>query len=283
MAENIPQGCSTDECGTKPACSGCSHNTHTQEQPKKPAPRVRKVIGVVSGKGGVGKSLIAGTLAVMLRRRGLKVGVLDADITGPSVPYMFGVHEKAYGDGESIFPAVTESGIRLISVNLMLPNDEDPVVWRGPILASAVEQFWQDVDWGELDVMVIDMPPGTGDVPLTVYQTIPLDGVIIVTTPQDLVGMIVRKAINMASMMKIPVLGLVENMSYALCPDCGKHIEIFGKSHTAEEAMKQGIPLLAQLPFNPQCAALCDQGKIEDIQINELDAAAGYLAGIVNS
>lgn len=282
MSEPLEQGCAPSECGTKPACAGCSHNHNAAQPPQeKEKPHVRKVIGVVSGKGGVGKSLVSGELAVMLRRMGYRVGVLDADITGPSIPRMFGIHEKAFGDGEHIFPAETESGIRVMSINLMLENDDSPVIWRGPVIAGAVKQFWEDVSWGELDVMVIDMPPGTGDVPLTVFQSIPLDGVVVVSTPQDLVGMIVRKAVNMASMMKIPVLGLVENMSYALCPDCGKRIELFGKSRIAQEAAELSLPVLAQLPFDEKAAGLCDEGSIETVE-NPLmaDAAAAVSAMI---
>ena len=283
MSDELQKGCSPSECGTKPACAGCSHNKsgNAPAPEKKDPPKVRKVIGVVSGKGGVGKSLVSGELAVMLRRMGYKVGVLDADITGPSIPKMFGIREKAFGDGVHIFPAETATGIELMSINLMLENDDAPVIWRGPVIAGAVKQFWEDVSWGELDVMVIDMPPGTGDVPLTVFQSIPLDGVVIVSTPQDLVGMIVRKAVNMASMMNIPVLGLVENMSYAICPDCGKKIELFGKSRIAQEAAELSLPVLAQLPFDPQAAALCDAGTIETV-VNPLMAdAAAAVAGQV--
>ena len=282
MSEEVKQGCAPSECGTKPACAGCSHNHKEQaEKPAKQPPKVRKVIGVVSGKGGVGKSLVSGELAVMLSRMGYRVGILDADITGPSVPKMFGIHEKAYGDGENIFPAETENGIKLMSINLLLDKDDAPVIWRGPVIAGAVKQFWEDVTWGELDAMVIDMPPGTGDVPLTVFQSIPLDGVVVVTTPQDLVGMIVRKAVNMAGMMKIPVLGLVENMSYALCPDCGKKIEIFGKSRIAQEAAELSLPVLAQLPFDPKAAALCDAGTIETVDNPMMADAAAAIAGQV--
>ena len=284
MSEEIKQGCAPSECGTKPACAGCSHNHNNQaaqEAPQKPAPKVRKVIGVVSGKGGVGKSLVSGELAVMLSRMGYKVGILDADITGPSVPCMFGVHDKAVGDGEYIYPAETSTGIEVMSINLMLENDDAPVIWRGPVIAGAVKQFWEDVAWSELDAMVIDMPPGTGDVPLTVFQSIPLDGVVVVSTPQDLVGMIVRKAVNMAGMMNIPVLGLVENMSYALCPDCGKKIEIFGKSRIAQEAAELSLPVLAQLPFDPKAAQLCDAGDIESVDNPLMADAAAAVAGQV--
>ena len=236
---------------------------------------------MVSGQGGVGKSLVSGELAVMLSRMGYRVGVLDADITGPSIPRMFGIHDKAFGDGEHIFPAETEKGIEVMSINLMLDSDDAPVIWRGPVIAGAVKQFWEDVAWGELDVMVIAMPPGTGDVPLTVFQSIPLDGVVVVSTPQDLVGMIVRKAVNMANMMNIPVLGLVENMSYALCPDCGKRIELFGKSKIVQEAAALHLPVLAQLPFDPKAAQLCDEGNIEAVENPLMVDAARAVAGQV--
>ena len=282
MYEELKAGCAPSECGTKPACAGCSHNHSGQaDEPAKEPPKVRKVIGVVSGKGGVGKSLVSGELAVMLRRMGYRVGVLDADITGPSIPKMFGIREKAMGDGEHIFPAETESGIEVMSINLMLEHDDSPVIWRGPVIAGAVKQFWEDVSWGELDVMVIDMPPGTGDVPLTVFQSIPLSGVVVVSTPQDLVGMIVRKAVNMASMMNIPVLGLIENMSYALCPDCGKRIELFGKSRIAQEAAELSLPVLAQLPFDAKAAQLCDEGNIESVDNPLMADAAAAVAGQV--
>ena len=281
MSDQINQGCEPSECGTKPACAGCIHNHNQQPEEKKEQPKVRKVIGVVSGKGGVGKSLVSGELAVMLSRMGYRVGVLDADITGPSIPRMFGIHDKAMGDGEHIFPAETEKGIKVMSINLMLESDDAPVIWRGPVIAGAVKQFWEDVSWGELDVMVIDMPPGTGDVPLTVFQSIPLDGVVVVSTPQDLVGMIVRKAVNMAKMMNIPVLGLVENMSYALCPDCGKRIELFGKSRIAQEAAELHLPVLAQLPFDSKAAQLCDEGNIEAVENPLMADAASAVAGEV--
>lgn len=282
MSEELKQGCAPSECGSKAACAGCSHNPSEQPpEPVKEPPKVRKVIGVVSGKGGVGKSLVAGELAVMLSRMGYRVGVLDADITGPSIPKMFGIHEKAYGDGEHIFPAETERGIKVMSINLLLESDDSPVIWRGPVIAGAVKQFWEDVSWGELDVMVIDMPPGTGDVPLTVFQSIPLDGVVVVSTPQDLVGMIVRKAVNMASMMSIPVLGLIENMSYALCPDCGRRIELFGKSRIAQTAAEMHLPVLAQLPFDPAAAQLCDEGAIESADNPLMADAAAAIAGQV--
>ncbi len=282
MSDELREGCAPSECGTKPACAECSHNHNAQTQPEEPKrepPKVRKVIGVVSGKGGVGKSLVSGELAVMLSRMGYRVGVLDADITGPSIPRMFGMHDKALGDGEYIYPVETPKGVQVMSINLLLENDDTPVIWRGPVIAGAVKQFWEEVKWGELDVMVIDMPPGTGDVPLTVFQSLPVDGVVVVSTPQDLVGMIVRKAVNMAKMMNIPVLGVVENMSYAVCPDCGKRIEIFGKSHIAEEAAALSLPVLAQLPFDPTAAHLCDEGEIETVENPLMADAAAAVAG----
>lgn len=275
---NEHEGCEPSQCGTLPACAGCHSNPANQQEPeKKKAPDVRKVIGVVSGKGGVGKSLVAAQLAVLLRRKGYEVGILDADITGPSVPKMFGISDKAMGDGETILPARTHNDIKLMSVNLLLEEEDMPVIWRGPVISGVVTQFWEDVAWGKLDAMVIDMPPGTGDVPLTVFQSIPVDGIVVVTTPQDLVGMIVRKAVNMANMMNIPVLGIVENMSYALCPDCGKQIHVFGESHVAEEAAKLGLPVLARLPIDPQTAHLCDAGEIERVDGAALQEAVDVL------
>ena len=276
MPEEIKAGCAPSECGTKSACSGCSSNPNATIQ--KDPPKVKKVIGIISGKGGVGKSLVSGELSVMFRRLGLRVGIMDADITGPSIPHMFGVHEKAYGNDTKLFPVRTTNDIKLMSINLMLETDDTPVIWRGPVIAGVVKQFWEDVDWGELDCMVIDMPPGTGDVPLTVFQSIPLDGVLIVTTPQDLVGMIVRKAVNMANMMNIPVLGLVENMAYAVCPDCGRQIEIFGNSNIQSLAAEFSLPVLARLPINPKAAELCDHGQIEKVVDPQMEDAAKFLA-----
>jgi Mrp family chromosome partitioning ATPase len=224
---------------------------------------VKQVIGVVSGKGGVGKSLVTGLLASYMQQKGLRVGILDADITGPSVPKMFGVTEKAGAVGETLLPVQTQTGIKLMSINLLLESDTDPVIWRGPLIAGAVKQFWTDVAWGDLDVLFVDMPPGTGDVPLTVFQSLPLDGIFIVTSPQELVSMIVSKAVNMATDMNVPVLGIVENMSYLKCPDCGKELEVFGKSHTKEAADRFGLPVLSRVPIDPKLASLCDKGEIE--------------------
>lgn len=225
--------------------------------------KVKKVIGVISGKGGVGKSLVASLLAVMTQRAGYQAAILDADITGPSIPKAFGLHTRAGGGEDGLYPVASKTGIRVMSLNLLTENETDPVIWRGPLIAGTVKQFWTDVVWGDVDCMFIDMPPGTGDVPLTVFQSIPVDGVIIVASPQALVGMIVEKAVNMAAMMHIPVLGLVENMSYVLCPDCGKRIHVFGESHLEQIVERHSIPITAQLPVDPKLTAACDAGMIE--------------------
>lgn len=238
---------------------------------------VKRVIAVVSGKGGVGKSTVTASLAVAMARKGRKVAILDADITGPSIPTAFGIHEKATGSDAGIDPAVTAGGIKLMSLNLLTANETDPVVWRGPVIAGVVTQFWQEVVWGDVDYMFVDMPPGTGDVALNVFQTLPVDGVIIVTSPQDLVGMVVEKAVKMAQMMNIPIVGLVENMSYLACPDCGRKIYLFGEGKTQEAADRYGLPLLAQMPIDPALAALVDAGRIEDFQGSWLSAAADRL------
>ncbi len=224
---------------------------------------VKKVIAVVSGKGGVGKSLVTSLLSVMMNRRGYNTAILDADITGPSIPKVFGVHEKAESDGQFIYPAKTKTGIEIMSVNLLLPNDSDPVVWRGPIIAGMVKQFWTDVVWNDVDYMFVDMPPGTGDVPLTVFQSLPLDGIVIVTSPQELVSMIVEKAVKMAKLMNVPIVGIIENMSYLECPDCGKKISLYGESHIEEIAKEHNLKVLGKLPIDPNLAKNCDQGVIE--------------------
>jgi Mrp family chromosome partitioning ATPase len=255
-------------------CSSCSANCGGKqsliEQPHEGS-HIKKVIGVVSGKGGVGKSLVTGLLAVQTARAGFKTAVMDADITGPSIPKMFGVHQKATGDETGLYPVESKTGIKLMSLNLLLENEDDPVVWRGPVIAGAVKQFWTDVVWDEVDYMFVDMPPGTGDVPLTVFQSIPVDGIIIVSTPQELVSMIVSKAVRMAELMNIPVLGLVENMSYIKCPDCGREISVFGESHTEEISQKYGIRILGRLPMDPSLAAACDKGMIELSDVPEID------------
>ena len=238
-----------------------------------PHSSVKKVIAVVSGKGGVGKSTVTAMLAVAMARQGKKVAVLDADITGPSAPTAFGVNECQGANEDGLFPALTRGGIQVMSINLLLDNPADPVVWRGPVIAGAVKQFWTDVIWEDVDYMFVDMPPGTGDVPLTVFQSLPIDGVVIVTTPQDLVSMIVAKAVKMANMMHIPVLGLVENYSYLECPDCGRKIEVFGKSHINEIADKFELPVLAKLPIDPSVAEAYDNGQMETVLADALKDA----------
>ena len=255
------------ECGHD--CSHCSEScgerTEKQSFIEKPheLTHIKKIIGVVSGKGGVGKSLVTSILAVMMNNKGYKTAILDADITGPSIPKAFGIAEHPKQDGNAFLPVKSKTGISVMSVNLLLDNPADPVIWRGPVIAGAVKQFWTDVIWDDIDYMFIDMPPGTGDVALTVFQSIPIDGVIIVTSPQELVSMIVEKAVNMAKAMDIPILGMVENMSYVKCPDCGKEIKIFGESHLEEIAQRNDIQLTARLPMDPKLAAACDRGMIE--------------------
>ena len=238
-----------------------------------PNASVKKVIAVVSGKGGVGKSTVTSMLAVAMARKGKRVGVLDADITGPSAPTAFGVTECQGADESGLYPALTRTGIQVMSINLLLDNPADPVVWRGPVIAGAVKQFWTDVIWEDVDYLFVDMPPGTGDVPLTVFQSLPVDGVIIVTSPQDLVSMIVAKAVKMANMMHIPVLGFVENYSYLRCPDCGKRISVFGKSHLDEIAAQFDLPILARLPIDPAVAEAYDNGQMETVNTEALSAA----------
>lgn len=252
----------THDCGScSETCAERSPESFREEINKMSS--AKKVIGIVSGKGGVGKSLVTGLMAVLAKRNGFKTAVLDADITGPSIPEMFNLHEKVTGDENGVYPAFTKTGIEVMSLNLLMENETDPVVWRGPVIAGTVKQFWTDIVWGDVDYMFIDMPPGTGDVPLTVFQSIPVDGIIVVATPQELVGMIVEKAINMARLMNIPILGLVENMSYAVCSDCGKRIDVFGKSRIDEIAEKGNLRVLGKIPFDSKLAAACDKGMIE--------------------
>ena len=265
-------------------CSNCGESCASRD-PKsfleKPhaLSNIKKVIGVVSGKGGVGKSLITGLMSVLASRAGYKTAILDADITGPSVPKMFNLTKRAETDDSGIYPVKTKTGIDVMSINLLLEEPTDPVVWRGPVIAGAVKQFWTDVAWGDVDYMFVDMPPGTGDVPLTVFQSIPLDGIIVVTSPQELVSMIVGKAVKMAEMMNVPIIGLVENMSYAVCPDCGKHISVFGCSHIDETAQKFGLKVLAKLPINPELAVRVDNGSIEGFDCPEAESIADAIEG----
>ena len=246
-----------------------------------PFSNIKKVIGVMSGKGGVGKSLTAAMLAVLFRREGYNTAILDADVTGPSIPKMFDLTQELTGDERGITPAQTHNAIQVISTNLLLPTEDTPVIWRGPVVSGTVRQFWTDVAWGDVDVLFIDMPPGTGDIPLTVFQALPVDGVIIVTSPQDLVGMIVKKAYNMAQQMSIPVLGFVENMSYVQCPDCGEKIYVYGHSRLEETAAELGVPVLAKMPIDPALAGLCDEGNIELFYNDYLDGAVAYLKTIL--
>ncbi|WP_418747005.1 P-loop NTPase [Frisingicoccus sp.] len=260
----MSESCNESSCSS---CNveGCSsRKTEDFSVPANAKSHIQHVIGVVSGKGGVGKSLVTSELAVLLQKRGYKVGILDADVTGPSIPKVFGLHGQAFGTDDGIIPFESKTGIKVMSVNLILDNEEAPVVWRGPVIAGVVKQFWSEVVWGELDYLLVDMPPGTGDVPLTVFQSLPVDGIVVVTSPQELVGMIVKKAYNMAQMMNIPVFGLIQNMSYVLCPDCGKQIYIYGEGHGEETAKELNIPAYASLPMIPEIAALCDAGAIED-------------------
>lgn len=262
-------------------CESCGQSCSYRQKPqgiKKEAlnasSSVKKVIGIVSGKGGVGKSLVTSLLAVMFQRRGYHSAILDADVTGPSIPKAFGIHEKAMGSDLGILPARSKTGVDIMSVNLLLDHEDDPVVWRGPIIAGTVKQFWSDVVWNDVDFMFVDMPPGTGDVPLTVFQSLPLDGIVIVTSPQELVSMIVGKAVNMAKMMNIPILGVVENMSYFECPDCGKRYPIFGESHLEEVAAQYGTKVLGRLPIAPALAKNSDDGLIELFEGDWLEGAA---------
>ena len=268
-------------------CSSCSHNCSTKSkqdflEPLNAKSRIKHVIGVVSGKGGVGKSMVTSTLATLMQRAGYKVGILDADITGPSIPKSFGIEAGVEGNDDGMFPPETSTGIKIMSVNLLLPDATHPVVWRGPVIAGTVKQFWSGTVWGDLDYLFVDCPPGTGDVPLTVFQSIPLDGIVIVSSPQELVSMIVEKAANMAKMMQVDVIGLVENMSFVKCPDCGKEIKIFGESHIEEIASKYGYPLLAKMPIDPELASLVDAGKIEKMYTNYLDGAIETLKNVKN-
>ena len=259
-------------------CSSCSSNCSSRREPQDlhfklhEKSSVKKVIGIVSGKGGVGKSMTTSLMAVGMNRAGYKVGVLDADVTGPSIPKGFGLHEQLFGTSEGlIVPAMTNRGIDVVSINLLLDTETTPVIWRGPVLGNVIKQFWSETLWKDIDYMFVDMPPGTGDVPLTVFQSIPLDGIIIVASPQELVEMIVGKAVNMAKMMNIPILGLVENMSYLECPDCGRHISVFGESHIDEIGAQYELPVLAKLPIDPKLAAACDAGELEELETIYVD------------
>jgi Mrp family chromosome partitioning ATPase len=276
------KSCSDAGC-TKESCEGCEKNPQSLIENLNEYSSIKKVIGVVSGKGGVGKSFVTAMLAVLMNRKGYQVGILDADITGPSIPKMFGITKKADANDLGLLPQSTHNNIEIMSINLLLEQDDTPVIWRGPILAGVVKQFWSEVVWGELDYLFIDMPPGTGDVPLTIYQSIPLDGIVIVTSPQDLVSMIVKKAYNMAKQMNIPVLGLVENMSYVKCPDCGKEIHIFGQSKLDDIASKLDLDILGRVPIDPVIAQLADEGSFERYSGDYLQEAAEKIDCVIKN
>ena len=263
----------THNCSTCSASCGSRQEPESLIEPMNKASNVKHVIGVVSGKGGVGKSSVTSLLAVMTRRLEYKTAILDADITGPSIPKMFGLKGEVTGCEDGIIPLTTKTGIDAISINMLLNDESAPVIWRGSLIAGTVKQFWTDVVWGDVDYMYVDMPPGTGDVPLTVMQSLPLDGIVIVTTPSDLVSMIVSKAVNMARMMNVPIIGIVENYSYLNCPCCNERIEVFGKTHVDEIAAKYGLPVIARLPIDPKLSALCDAGTIETVETDALDEA----------
>ena len=276
MPEN--SNCSGASSCSKESCEGCPSNAKNKagggiaKEPMNAASNVKKVIGVVSGKGGVGKSFVTASLAAAMNRAGYKVGIMDADITGPSIPKMFGIHGQVYGTDDGMVPMETENGIKIMSINLLLDDEEAPVIWRGPVIAGVVKQFWNETVWG-----VVDMPPGPGDVPLTVFQSLPVDGIVIVTSPQELVQMIVKKAYNMAEMMHVPVLGLVENFSYLKCPDCGKEIKLFGESHIDDVAKELGIPVFGKLPLDPAFAEQADKGAFATMENAYLDAGVEKL------
>ncbi len=282
MAEN--QECGSAASCSRESCEGCPSKGGGKPEDMReecnPFSSVKKVIGVVSGKGGVGKSFVTASLAVAMRRKGYEVGILDADVTGPSIPKMFGVHGPAEGNDMGLFPVEGKDGTKIMSLNLLMEDEEAPVVWRGPVIANTVKQFWHDVYWGDLDYMFVDMPPGTGDVPLTVFQSIPVDGILIVTSPQDLVQLIVKKAIHMARMMDIPALGLIENYSYLKCPDCGKQIPLFGESHIDETAEQTGLPVLGKIPLDPDYAKMADAGRFHEAENPFLESAVEKIESI---
>ncbi|MGP1584918.1 MAG: P-loop NTPase [Schwartzia sp. (in: firmicutes)] len=274
MNEGETCGKTCDACGT--ACEERQSPPNFQEKPNALS-NVRHVIAVMSGKGGVGKSLVTALAASMMSRAGYHVGILDADVTGPSIPKMFGVSGQIRGTASGAYPLPSDGGIDIMSVNLMLQNEEDPVVWRGPVISGVVKQFWSEIIWQDVDYLFVDMPPGTGDVPLTVFQSLPVDGILVVTSPQELVSMIVKKAVNMANLMKIPLLGFIENMAFFRCPDCGKEHRLFGESHLPTIAAQYGLPVLGHIPIDPKIAAACDHGQVETLDNHWLDGLMGRL------
>ncbi len=265
--------CSAESCSNCAQAGTCPSKKVDMKIPANEYTHVKKVIGVISGKGGVGKSMVTASLARLMRSQGYSVGIMDADITGPSIPKMYGLHEQAVGNELGLFPCVAEDGTRIMSINLLLETEDTPVIWRGPIIAGVVKQFWEEVMWGDLDYLFVDMPPGTGDVPLTVFQSLPLDGVVIVTSPQDLVQMIVKKAFYMARQMNVPVLGMVENYSYLECPDCGKKISVFGESHIDDIAKEIGVEVLGKMPIDPKLAEMVENEKFYEVENEYLKSA----------
>ncbi|MBQ2986200.1 MAG: Mrp/NBP35 family ATP-binding protein [Tyzzerella sp.] len=270
-------GCSAESCSSCAQAGSCPSKKIDMKVPANQYTNVKKVIGIISGKGGVGKSMVTASLARLMREKGYSVGILDADITGPSIPKMYGVHDHAMGAEEGMFPCIAQDETRIMSVNLLLDSEDTPVIWRGPVIAGVVTQFWNEVLWGDLDYLFIDMPPGTGDVPLTVFQSLPVDGVVIVTSPQDLVSMIVKKAYHMAEAMNIPVLGIVENYSYLKCPDCGKEISVFGESHIDEIANELGLKVLGKMPIDPKLAEMVEEERFYEVTNEYLKDAATVL------
>ena len=278
MPEN--SSCSSASSCSRESCEGCPSKkggSGIAKEPMNAASNIKKVIGVVSGKGGVGKSFVTSSLASAMNKAGYKVGIMDADITGPSIPKMFGVHGQVYGTDEGMVPMIAEDGTKIMSINLLLEDEESPVIWRGPVIAGVVKQFWNETVWGDIDYLFVDMPPGTGDVPLTVFQSLPVDGIVIVTSPQELVQMIVKKAYNMANMMNIPVLGVVENFSYLKCPDCGKEIKVFGESHVDHVAAELNIPVFDKMPIDPAYAEKADEGRFFELENPYLAAGVDAL------
>ncbi len=276
----VNEECSSASSCTRESCEGCPSSkkgSGIEREPQNEYSSIKKVIGIVSGKGGVGKSFVTASLACGMAKEGFRVGIMDADITGPSIPKMFGIHGQVYGSEQGMVPMEAENGVKVISVNLLLDDETAPVIWRGPILAGVVKQFWNETFWGDLDYLFVDMPPGTGDVPLTVFQSLPVDGIIVVTSPQELVQLIVKKAYYMAEMMHIPVLGLVENFSYLKCPDCGKEIRLFGESHIEKAAEELGLPVLGKLPLDPSFAEKADKGEFVSLENPYLGGAVGLL------